>query len=601
MESLTISSHQPRVALLWLAIAALPFSASAQWNATYTLCAPQYSGVPFTYLPPAVDGTFVTNFQGNVDNDTGWTGAFRYVMWNGTALPDGAFQIIQDSSTKHIYLSFQMKHDPTFDTEDSIVLGFDPDNLVLGDGITHPNMQRIIIHPVVGGVGATDPAGKLAAGQIEYWKGWVKGTGWQNEQTDPALVTAVARSAGVAGDYSWDVQIRIDNSVLGLPASPKPFGIYVNLVRVDSNSVTDTQFTWPASTPLKVLIPGDEVVLEGDSLPDPSAFGTGSLNTACSGVNISTSDITGSHGGTISLNQPNQFSVLMHNSGSQTANKVFATFQIANYGLPTPDDWARPGEVFSNLITQDPLPNDATQAGVTIGSGGGTATLSTGMWTPGGNIGPTGVSEHDYYQATPDTCIRVILSSNAPDTIFSVRSSWNNFETGNTSEFKHTATIGTKGYRLPDKAKQHQFILQVAHEYTPACVDPGIIVKHPDMRYSHFKEFIHGCRVDGVHVTIKHKKFADCADVGSFGYDLRHEGPVSGFTDHLTADGIGKGNVANSYVLMVNPGTQAKLTTTVVSHPIGCGQTNKKQGGTGAVGVLLLGLFTFVQTRQRRG
>jgi hypothetical protein len=605
--------------LLWAAAILCP-TASAQWNAGYTLCAPQYTGVPFTYKPPAVDATFVTTFLGDVDSDTGWTGAFRYVLSNGTLLPDGAFQIIQDSTSHQIYLSFQMKHDPTFDTEDSIVLGFDPDHLVLGDGITHPNMQRLIIHPVVGGVGATSGDGSILPGQIEYWKGWVQGSGWQNSQTAPAFVTVVARSALNPGDNSWDVQVKIDNAVLGLPASPTPFGIYVNLIRIDSTIPpnTDTQFTWPASAPLKLLIPGSEVVLEGDSLPDTANWGTGSLATTCSGVNISYSDITSNHSGVISLNNPNQFSVLMHNTGASAAGQVFATFQIANFGLPSAEDWMRPGELFSNLIPGDPLPSDPSPPTVGIGSGGGTNTLSTGSWVLGANPakdGSTPLDEHDFYQANSHQCIRVVLSSLASDTIFSVRSSWNNFGVGNTSEFKDTAMVGTKGYKLPEGAKNHEFNLAVTSDYTPACMEPGLIAKNPDLRYSWFMKVVHGCRITGNHVVISKKKFADCEDVGSYGYNLRHEGAVKGFTDNLSGPGLEKRGKGNSYHLTVAPGQKAMLATTVVSqggakgggrevgggHPPACGETNKRQGGAAAAGLILIGLFTFFPSRKKRG
>jgi hypothetical protein len=616
--------------LLWAA-AILCSTASAQWNAAYTLCPPQYTGVPFTYQPPAVNSTFVSTFHGDVDNDTGWTGAFRYVLSNGTLVPDGAFQMIQNSSAHQIYMSFQMKHDPTFDTEDSIVVAFDPDQ-------TNPNKQRLIIHPLVGktagtpgqGVGATDPTGKIPAGQVEYWKGYTPGSGWLNFQADPAFVTVVAQSVTNGADSSWDVQIEIDNTVLGLPAAPTSFGVYVNMVRIDSSAApgpnTDTQFTWPAGTPLKFLPPGSEVVLEGDSLPDASSWGTGSLATTCSGVNISHSDITGNHGGKISLNQPNQFSVLMHNSGPRTANQVFATFQIANYGLPSPDDWARPGEVFNNLITLDPLPSDASPPStVSVGSGGGTATLSTGLWTPGSNHavdGSTPLTEHDYYQATPDTCIRVILSSLATDTTFSVRTSWNNFQTGTTSEFKHTAVVGTKGYKLARGATNHEFNLAVTNDYTPACVEPGLIAKYPRLRQSRFTEVIHGCRFTGNHLIIRKNKFNDCDDVGSYGYDLQHEGPVKGFTEKLSGPGLKKNEKGNSYHLVVQPGQKAQITTTVVSqggtqgggheggghegggHEGGgkvCGQVNKPQAGAAVAGMFLIGLLTLVPSRKKRG
>src|SRR4029077_14826718 len=158
---------------------AFPAHEAVARNPQYRLCFRQYTGVPFTWSPPDVVN-FVTNpaIAGNIDNEKGWTNGFAYVFWNGTSITDGTVQAIKNNSI--IYLSFRITTDQTFDTEDSIVLAFDPDG-------TNANLQRIIIHPVVGGVGATDPAGKLAAGQVEYYKGY--SAGWGAAQFDPPWIT----------------------------------------------------------------------------------------------------------------------------------------------------------------------------------------------------------------------------------------------------------------------------------------------------------------------------------------------------------------------------------------------------------------------------
>src|SRR6267154_931577 len=87
-------------------------------NDQYRLCFRQYTGIPFTWSPPNVTG-FVTDpaIQGSIDNDKGWTNSFAYVFWNGTSIADGTVQAIKSGST--IYLSFEIKTDQTFDTEDS--------------------------------------------------------------------------------------------------------------------------------------------------------------------------------------------------------------------------------------------------------------------------------------------------------------------------------------------------------------------------------------------------------------------------------------------------------------------------------------------------
>src|SRR5207248_11387429 len=114
---------------------------------------------------------------------------------------------VQDSSGHFIYLGFKIQNDTTFDGEDSVVIGFNPDNT--GPGVAGANMQRIIIHPVVGGsgigVGNTAPDGHIPVGQIEYAKGYDPGAGgWPTTVTDPGFITAVAQSAGVAPPLTWN-------------------------------------------------------------------------------------------------------------------------------------------------------------------------------------------------------------------------------------------------------------------------------------------------------------------------------------------------------------------------------------------------------------
>ncbi len=534
----------------------LTFNPPAVPPTSARVCFPQFTGVPFTYKPPAVDtlGTFVnasTGFAGDIDRDTGWTHGFRYVLSNGTSAADGAVQAIQDSSSA-IYLGFQIKGDMSFDPEDSIVVGFDPDG-------TGPNMQRLIVHPV--GSGATDPNGNVVSANVSYWKGYdatqPPASRW-GTATHPTTVTTVAHS----GSASWDVEVKIDKLLLNLPAATD-FRMYVNLVRVNSIGGTDTQFTWPPVTPLRPAIQGNETLLEGDSLPLTTRWGTASLATSCSGVNISYSDITSNHNGVISLNDPNgnQFSVVLHNSGTP-ANGVKAWFQIANYGLPAPDEFVIPGAAFNNNSINLPTPTDPAGP-ITVPGGGGTATLSTGFWKIGTNV-VSGVTEHDYYQAHPDMCIRVALDSGVPNTVFSVQSSWNNFSVGTTSEFVHDAVVGTKGYKLNRGQQQHEFDLTVTRDMTPACRDRALIARYPDLRYAQLDYVVHGCRHTGEYLVINGKKFENCESVGAFGYQLRHDGSVKEFKDELTGKGLERAG-HDGYRLSIAPGKDAVLRTRVVS------------------------------------
>ena len=583
--------------LIALAVMWIPLSARAQ-----RLCFPQFTGVPYDYQPPTVSANFVTSFNGDVDRDTGWTHGFRYILSNGTPATDGSVQAVQDSTNHVIYLGFQIKNDTSFDGEDSVVIGFNPNNT--GPGLAGANMQRIIIHPVVGGAGATDMNGHLAAGQIEYAKGYNPGAGgWPAPTLDPPFITAVAQSAGVAPPLAWNLQVRIKTDGTGLNLPAGDFGMYINLVRV-ANAGTDTQFTWPPATPLIVPIQGTEILLEGDSLPLTNAWGTASLATSCTGVAVTS--ISTNHAGVISLNQPNQFSAVVTNSGTTNANNIKATFQIANFGLPAPDEWRRPGELHNNLIANDPV------GPLPVNGMGGSNTFTTGTWSVGTNASTdpsaTMLNEHDFY-ATNNAgheCIRVQLSSLDPNTVFNVQSSWNNFNFGNTSEFNHVATIGTKGYKIPEGQNQVRFDLRVNRQEIPACTDKCALKNNPDQGRAKLNYIVSGCRRTGTFLVIKKKKFENCEDAGAFGFGLSHDGPVKGFTDELRGEGLERGN-DGSYHISIGKGKQATLNTRVVSIPVnqppppgGCGN----KGDVRKVGfILFAGLFVFgiVVFRPRKG
>ncbi len=600
--------------LLWVLYGAVLFGSTPGAEAQYRACVPQFSGVPFTYSPPGVTTFMLANppntngFNGDIDNDTGWTGAFRYVLWNGTTNADGAVQMIQDKSKKLIYVSIQIKNDPTFDLYDAIILGFDRDG-------SNADLQRLIIKPLVGlGKGNVDPNGVLP-NAIEYDTGYTPGGGgpgtgtWATANTDPTWVTARARSAGVAPALSWNVEILIDNSnPLNGPQLPtgSDFGMYINLVRVDSTlgvgNETATEFTWPAATPLALPLNGAPALLEGDSLPAKASWGVVTLanTTSCVGVNFAPGDaITNNFPGIIALNKPNQFSVKLVNSGTANAQNVSALFQIANYGLPAPEDWTRPGEAASNTIGSDPV------TAPLITGMGGNVTLSTGTWQPGNNImkDTGGMTEHDYYQAHPDTCIRVQLNSTNPDTVFLSRASWNNFWVRNASQFDGDATVGTNGYKLGEEQGQHQFNLTVIRNESKHCTGVGT----PNQRTTSQLDYVvEGCRLTGGFLQLGKSKVAICDSVGAFGYGLHHEGDVAQWADNFSGEGLKKLGEGATYRLSVPRGKNAVLHTRILPkeapHHKPCGQDgNRTFGAAVFFGLSLLGIMVYQPGRKNTG
>ena len=133
-----------------------------------------------------------------------------------------------------------------------------------------------------------------------------------------------------------------------------------------------------------------------------------------------------------------------------------------------------------------------------------------------------------------------------------------------------------------------------------------MIAKNPNMRFSQYQEIVHGCRITGKTMVINKNKYADCEDVGYFGYNLRHDGPVDGFTDGLEGTGLQK--TGNGYHLVVAPGAKATVTTRV--HSVDgkgeggghkrCGEVDKRQAGAAGAGVFLIGLFTCLAGRKKR-
>jgi hypothetical protein len=185
-------------------------------------------------------------------------------------------------------------------------------------------------------------------------------------------------------------------------------------------------------------------------------------------------------------------------------------------------------------------------------------------------------------------CIRVQLDSTNPDTVFVNRSTWNNFLTGNASDFSHTATIGTEGYKLTPGRQQHLFDLAVNKQITKACPDPAVIAVHPEMAYSQMTYVVEGCLHTGQYIQIKKRKFESCENLGAFGYAIQHKGAVAQWTDELTGEGLEKAK-DGTYRISIPPGKNAVLQTHATAqempnpNPKGCEKTNNR-----AVAALLL-------------
>jgi hypothetical protein len=429
------------------------------------LCFTEATGVPYDSDPPNIDGV--------VAGDLGWTNAFRYVFPNGGFAPT-VMQGIRDSS--NLYLSFEVNGDASWDNQDSILLVFSPDG-------TPANDRRLLIFPVSDTVGAG--AGSSPPREVRYWtdsSNWNMNPNAGNPVLNPSWLSAKVTSIdGGATSKAWFVELGIPITTaastnasadmgINLPATGN-FGLYVNVIPVQKSGGATigpaTQRTWPPNKPLTGGT--GSTLLPQRNTPPSSDWGSGTRGgTLCNGITFDWTDITTNNTPNTQINIPggggsNVFSVKLHNysvnaSGSPVATgQVSARFKIANFGLPSAwTDLPAPG----NPASISTVPAGTAVSGLI---NGGTATLSTGSWLLLGSD----LTKYDT-DATRHQCILVELDSSDPNTLFVNRSTWTNMEFKKTSSpFDGIATLGAQGYKLPEGASEHEFILTAYTYNTP--------------------------------------------------------------------------------------------------------------------------------------
>ncbi len=547
-----------------------------------------------------------------------------------------------------LYFQFQVTGDHDFDQWDGIVLGFDNTNAA------DPHRYTFIYISTFGvlgsNVGATSGIA-LPANQVLYWQSQ-DGTTWTEGNPGPSWITASASSAGnvsSASNLAWNVLVSINNAGQsgGGPTLPtgagSAFGFYMNAVRVWSSYTgsgdPDTQFTWPPDVDLvNDLNPSAGV-------PTTSSWGNATMDTSqtCSGVYFTSSDISNSIAGgpattAISWTQSNTINVNVHNSGvGKAANKVVASFKIADFGLPSSQDWQTVGlyPPAPGTGKDDSVPNvnsspvtipGAVTSGSPPGYIPGTQSIKAGPW----NLGPSNAA---WYQDNSDPnnphqhqCILVELDSTSGDTTFVNRSTWNNFEfTATASQFKSPpATVSANYPAIGGQANQTFEIAVAQHEVTPgnnyplpqgsfklaATTTGGGNGNGGDVHYLDYT--VSSCRLTGKSLKIEGpptvnsdhritapgqaKTFVNCDDGGAYGYLIKHQGTAKWASD-LAASGAGvqmKNLAANQYELVIPQGKKAQLISTVSSSGSITGGTGFKLcGASGSKGAFMLmgGMF----------
>ena len=490
---------------------ALPVAAR---NPNFRICFRQVINVPGpTFLQPP-------NVNGIINNDLGWTSAFRYVFGNGTPTPDGVVQGIRDNT--FLYLSFEVNNDQMFDNEDVIVLTLDPTGVAAA-------AHRIHIYPVFAGVGA---AGNGNPRQTDHW---VNSAAWASAPL-PATSLIKVTSAGV-GPVSYFVEVKLPRAAFSIPAAGD-FGIYFNLIRVSAVGQpigSAVEMYWPTDAPVIGLD------LEGNT-PPPDTWGNGTLAGTCNGVSIDVADISTNQNPISKIAFPpgsNIFNALVHNNSVDAAgnaipaNQVRATFKIANFGIPAFGDW-----------TLVPTGSNPTAAGNIPANG--SATLSTAAWT-------LTAAQQAEYAAHTHQCILVELDSNNPNTFFVNKSAWRNMDFGAASVHQRTAEISGRFKERPPRGRpSHQIDLYITTRRQALRRDQtGAPIFGPQL--SQLTWIANGYRRTGRFIIIKKKRFEIADRAGSFGFFVQHRGPLAGWTHSVTGGGLRRvGN--NLFTLQVPHG-----------------------------------------------
>lgn len=387
------------------------------------------------------------NINTPVNADSGWSGALRYVFGNGTPTPDVVVQGIRDNN--NLYISIEAHNMQSWDQSNVVTLAFDS-----GNGAA--NMQRVVIYPVQVGT-TTERTSPGVVGPVEYSQ---DSSNWQNMNCDAPhhcvgspgwlvpsniLVTYTcdkdSNNNCATNGFNWTLAVKLPITA-ALPNANETltnaitvpnaglFGFYVNVLRVVDTNGTGVQSYWPNDDPANQAMTGCDLSALCDpksGTPAPTNWGNGTIDTnqSCKGVSIGsqTQDISTNHTvdglPEIHLTQQNIFSAKVYNTtvnGTGTAipaQKVYVTFRIANFGLPS--NWglvptvngqwnissiSRTGGVVTVNITTNDLGNTSPKvpfgpgdvgdivriSGVTDGSFNNPCTVT---WNAGSPPGPT--------------------------------------------------------------------------------------------------------------------------------------------------------------------------------------------------------------------
>ncbi|MEO8380059.1 MAG: outer membrane beta-barrel protein [Acidobacteriota bacterium] len=420
---------------------------------------------------PTIDG-IVDGFSiGTVNSDPGWNGATRWSLSGSNGTPIATkFQAGNDGT--FLYLSWKID-EPVYGQDNTIVVGF-------ADTGAAANTNWLIHITPFNVMPAPNGANQVPTA-ISYWRN-SGGNAWRTDASTSGNGTWLATNIRVSrSTNTWAVEMKIPvTNVIGnaaattaiyLPAAGS-YRFYTDVLStfgfVDPVVVQDP---WPTG----VIIPTGNTAQA--NTPAVTSWGFGSLNARpeCTGVSLAWSDIgveKPANSGTIvsdieryagAIAEPNiaacnaladganpgdngpqnTFLGRPLNEQPTNADKVFATFRIANWGVPAPQEFDSIGSPSFIGVTNNPTPVSGAFAN-------GTKTNLRAQWT-------LNYKQSCQYKFQSHQCIQVDLDSNDPATRFKNKSVQRNMNFVPLSRFERRSRISGSW----DGPGPHEFLLLV--------------------------------------------------------------------------------------------------------------------------------------------
>lgn len=379
-----------------------------------------------------VPSTAVVSAPATLDGlvtDAKWADSFRLDLVEGVSPSGMIMEGVTDASNFYLY----------FEVDETNFSGADIVAIALNPSAGANDKRLLLIYPCPSGVCGPDATNITP--DIAYFLDTNDDGTWESQIT----TGGVTARTSFAGGNLWTVEVAIPRAAPFNFGSNDYFGFYANVIAT-SSFATAHEYTWPFDQDSTggLLIFGTE-----SAVPPESVWGNATLDSSI-GNGVRVDDLATNHStSTISWNEENIFTAVAHNNtltggNLVTANDVRASFQWANFGLPSHDTFERiPTDASpaagSLTAYQDILPTDS-------------ATFQFNWTVP--------VPDQAFYQANPHWCVKVVLESSDVSTVFyrqSVQRNMNFVETN--SPFVSTATISPFGLKLPEGDREHDYII----------------------------------------------------------------------------------------------------------------------------------------------